>query len=279
MKNHLRMFGLALCMLPMYLHAGTGEDLKQSYQPAELIPAGTILPVSLNSTLRSDKSGSGAAITATVMQDVPLGMGKTLYAGSKVTGHVVDAITPGKGSDESRISFQFDQVRFENRIVQISTELRALASVMEVDAAQIPNAGGAEDYSGNWNLVQIGGDQASYGEGGPIMLGSQVSGEYTSEGALANPSPDLNAACRGSVNGGGTGQALWLFSANACGTYGFGDVKISQSGRTAPVGEVTLISNHKAVKVGRGSAMLLRVDGSGSEEARGRATSSREAAQ
>jgi type IV secretory pathway VirB10-like protein len=84
MKNNLRMLGLALCMLPMYLQAGTEQDLKQDDQPAqeqnarsaEPIPEGTIIPVSLNSTLRSDKTGSGDAITATVMQDVPLGTGK-----------------------------------------------------------------------------------------------------------------------------------------------------------------------------------------------------------
>jgi hypothetical protein len=76
MKNDLRRIGLALCMLPMCLHAGAGQDLKpaqgQNTGTADLIPAGTILPVSLNSNLRSDKSGSGTTIVATVMQDVPL---------------------------------------------------------------------------------------------------------------------------------------------------------------------------------------------------------------
>ncbi len=54
MKNNLGILGLALCMLPMHLHAGTGQDSKQAYQPAqgqntrsaEPIPPGTILPVS-----------------------------------------------------------------------------------------------------------------------------------------------------------------------------------------------------------------------------------------
>jgi len=146
MKNNLRMLSLALCMLPMYLHAGTGQDLKQDDPPAqeqntrsaESIPAGTTIPVSLNSTLRSDKSGSGGAITATVMQDVPLGIGTTLRAGSKITGHVVSAIQPGQKSDEAKISFQFDQVRLGNRTVPIATNLRALASLGEVRAAQDP---------------------------------------------------------------------------------------------------------------------------------------------
>src|SRR5579863_7343455 len=143
MKNNLRMLGLALCMLPMYLHAGTGQDLKPAYQPAQEqnarsadpIPAGTILPVSLNSALRSDKSERGASIIATVMQDVPLGKGETLRKGSKVTGHVVEAFTPGKGSDESKISFQFDRVRLGNLTIPITTTLRAVESRSEVFAA------------------------------------------------------------------------------------------------------------------------------------------------
>ncbi|MGD0165466.1 MAG: hypothetical protein ABSB39_23710 [Candidatus Sulfotelmatobacter sp.] len=275
MKANLKMLAAALCLLPMYLHAGTGEDLKQTYQAAEPIPTGTILPVTLNATLRSDKSVSGAAITATVMQDVPLGGGQTLRRGSKVTGHVVEAISPGRGSDESSISIQFDGVQFDHRIVPIVTNLRALASVMEVDEALVPKSGGSEDFRGNWNLVQIGGDQVSYGQGGPVMLGSEVVGKYTSQGVLASVTADLGSECRSVVSDNGPAKAFWLFSANACGTYGFGDVHITHSGRTEPAGEVTLTSNRKTVKVGRGSAMLLRVDGSGPEEAQARTTASR----
>jgi len=66
MRNNLRMLGLALCLTPMYLQAATGQDLKPVYQTArgqntrsaEPIPVGTILPVSLNTALRSDKSGA-----------------------------------------------------------------------------------------------------------------------------------------------------------------------------------------------------------------------------
>jgi hypothetical protein len=250
MKNNLRILSLALCMLPLYLHAGTGEDIKQTYQAAELIPGGTVLPVTLNSTMRSDKSESGATITATVMQDVPLGAGKTLRRGSKVTGHVVETITRGKGSDESKISFQFDGLRFGNRTVPITANLRALASFMEVDAAQVPTTGGDGVSEADWSLVKIGGDQIHI-------------------------SPDVSAECGGGNNANNTAQAFWLFSPDACGTYGLGDVQIGRSGRTAPVGEVTLTSNGKAVKVGRGSAMLLRVDGSGPEEAPDRTPPSR----
>jgi hypothetical protein len=278
MKNNLKMLGLMLCMLPMYLHARTGEDLKPAYQPAqeqstrsaEPIPEGTILPVSLNSALRSDKSGSGATIIATVMQDVPLGKGETLRKGSRVTGHVVEAITPGKGSDESKISFQFDQVRFGNLTVPITTTLRAVASRSAVLAAtpELTSPDYADDQ------VQIGGDQISYGEGGSVMVGEQVVGKYTSQGVLAYVDQDS-----GTLNDNLSPQAFWLFSVNARGAYGFGDLTILHSGSTEPLGEVTLTSNGKTVKLGKGSGMLLRVDGSGSEEAKDHTTPSRETGQ
>jgi hypothetical protein len=279
MKNNLRMLGLALCMLPMCLHAGTGQDLKTTYQPAqqqnsrsaEPIPAGTIIPVSLNSALRSDKTGSGAAVIATVMQDVPLGRGETLRRGSKVTGHVVDTITSGKGSDEARISFQFDQVRLGNRTLPITTNLRAVASPHAVlEALPQPSSSEATDYE-----VAIGGDQISYAEGGPVIVGSQVVGKYTSHGVLANVDQDLGTLCSVRIDSNAQPQAFWIFSVNACGAYGFGDLKILQAGGPEPIGQLMLASNRKAVKVDKGSAMLLRVVGSGPEEAQARPTPSR----
>jgi len=283
MKNNLRMLALVLCVLPMYLHAGTGQDLKPVYPPTqeqntrstELVPAGTILPVSLNSALRSDKSGSGTAISATVMQDVPLSSGETLRKGSKVTGHVVEAITPGKGSDESKISFQFDQLQLGNQTIPLTTNLRAVASRSEVLAAA-PELTSSE-YADN--QVQIGGDQISYGEGGPVIVGSQVVGEYTRQGVLAYVDLDSGTPNGDASDDNVRPQAFWLFSVNARGAYGFGDLKILRSGRTEPRGEVTVTSNGKAVKLGKGSAMLLRVDGSGPEEAQARATLSRETGQ
>jgi hypothetical protein len=279
MKNNLKMLGLALCVLPMYLQAATGQDLKPAYQPAQgrnarsggPIPADTILPVSLNTALRSDKSGSGTIIVATVMQDVPLGRGETLQKGSKVTGHVIEAITSGKGSDESKVSFQFDQVQFGNQTLRITSTLRAIASRTAVLDAT-PELTSSENAD---NTIEIGGDQISYGEGGPVMVESQVVGKYTSQGVLANVDQDSGTPSAGTADRDARPQAFWLFSVNARGAYGFRDLTILHSGRTEPLGEVTLASNGKAVKVDKDSAMLLRVDGSGSEESLARTTPSR----
>jgi hypothetical protein len=279
MKSNLIISCLALCGLPMSLHAGTGQDAK-TYQPAvqgqnaataERIPAGTILPVSLNSDLRSDKSPNGARLTATVMQDVPLGKGERLRKGTKLTGHVVEAITRGPGADESKISFQFDQVRLGSRTIPITTTLRAVASRSAVLAAtpELTSSEYAEDQ------IEIGGDQISYGEGGPVMVGSQVVGRSTSQGVLANGDQNSGTSRGATSDDDARPRAFWLFSVNARGTYGFGDLTILQSGRTEPLGEVSLASNRKVVEVDKGSAMLLRVDGTGLEEAHAHTSLSR----
>ena len=111
------------------------------------------------------------------------------------------------------------------------------------------------------------------------MVGSQVVGKYTSQGVLANVDQDSGTPSGGTIDGDARPQAFWLFSVNARGAYGFRDLTILQSGRTEPLGEVTLASNREAIKLDKGSAMLLRVDGSGPEEAQARTTSSRETGQ
>jgi len=106
------------------------------------------------------------------------------------------------------------------------------------------------------------------------MVGSQVVGKYTSQGVLANVDQN-SAAPSGGIEDNARPQAFWLFSVNARGAYGFGDLTILQSGRTEPLGEVSLASNRKVVEVDKGSAMLLRVDGTGLGEARAHTSLSR----
>jgi hypothetical protein len=205
------------------------------------------------------------------MQDLVVGSGATLRKGSKVTGHVIEAVVPGNRSDESKISFQFDQVVLGNQNVSITTNLRAVASKHAVLAGTpLPTSPDSPD-----DQVQIGGDQISYGSDGPVMVGSQVVGKYTSQGVLAYGGQDLGTPCRNTIDDNDHPQAFWLFSVNACGAYGFGDLTVIHAGRTAPIGEVTLSSKSKVLKVDKGSAMLLLVGGSGPEEAQAHTTLSR----
>ena len=222
------------------------------------IPNGTILPVELNSSLNSKKSAVGQKVTARVAQDVPLPSGARIRAGSKVVGHVV-AVSPASRGSAASLSLQFDTLQSAGRSVAITTDLRTLASMMEVVDAQRPQTGPDRGTPPTaWVTMQIGGE-VNY-HGGPVMHGAEVVGESVlGGGALGTLRPSPDPRCRAEIDGNREPQALWLFASDACGAYGFTDLAIAHAGRTAPVGQITLTAANHDVRVSRGSGLLLRV--------------------
>jgi hypothetical protein len=86
-----------------------------------------------------------------------------------------------------------------------------------------------------------------------------VVGHSTYDGVLAEVNPNEDANCRGPIEGNDRPQALWVFSSDACGAYGFPSLTISHFGRSDPRGEIVLVSERGPVKIRSGSGMLLRV--------------------
>ena len=195
------------------------------------IPAGTILPVALNSSLNSRKTKPGQMITARVMQDVPLSPASTIHAGAKVIGQVLD-VTAANGTAGGRVSFRFDTLVLSKQRIPITTDLRALASMMAVEDAQLPAAGPDRGTSENaWTTVQIG-DELVYRGGGPVANGLRSVGKPAANGVLVHVSGDPGTKCRGETEGNDRLQALWVFSSDACGAYDFPDLTIAHAGRT-----------------------------------------------
>jgi hypothetical protein len=222
------------------------------------IPPGTILPVALNSSLNSRKVNVGQVITARVMQDVPLPQG-TIRAGSKVIGHITN-FKPADATRGAQVSLRFDTLVTGKQRVPIITNLRALASMMAVEAAQVPESGPDRGTSENaWTTDQIGGEVV-YRGGGPVASGLMPVGEPTTNGALVRLSAKPGSKCRADIEGNDRLQAAWIFSSDACGVYDVPNLEIAHAGRTNPVGEITLASDKGDVNVRAGSGMLLRVD-------------------
>jgi hypothetical protein len=224
------------------------------------IPPGTVLPVRLNTSLSSAKCKPGQSITARIMQDVPLASGIKVRAGSKVVGHVID-VTPARGGARGKISFQFDKLVMSKETVSVATNLRALASPLEVEEAQLPFwTPDRGTPSSAWTTIQIGGDEIVYRGGGHVSNGERTVGEPASDGVLARVSAKAGTDCRGAVEGNDRPQALWLFGSDACGTFGYPRVMITHAGRSDPVGEIVLTSIDGDLNVRSGSGMLLRVN-------------------
>ena len=99
------------------------------------IPPGTILPVQLESSISSEKSKPDDAIRTRIMQDVPLPDGGKIPRRSIVLGRVKDVSAAASGQG-GRITIVFDKVKSARETSPVTTDLRALASMMEVDSAQ-----------------------------------------------------------------------------------------------------------------------------------------------
>lgn len=223
-----------------------------------VVPDGTVLPVRLNSTLSSKSAKLGQLVTARVMQDVPLPGFARIRAGAMLFGKVT-SVQRASGSDGGSISLRFDTLRIPHENIRLAIHLRAIASFMEVHHAQLPIMGGSDRSlpEDAWTTAQIGGDVV-YRGGGHVESRIGRVGEPVDGGVLGRLDSNPGRGCRGD----GTGdrpQALWLFSTDACGTYGLPHLTIAHAGRTDPVGEISFQSEKGDVNVQNGAGMLLRV--------------------
>ena len=259
-----RMLAVSVLCCVCLAYVPTAKSLpKNAGEDILVIRAGTILPVRLNSTISSASSRPGHVVTARIMQDLLLDSGAKIKAGSKLTGHIVD-VTPANAGTPARISVQFDKLIAGHQTILVTTNLRAMAGFMRIREAQTPPVGPGESDVYEWlPTVQIGGDVV-YGQGGPVTSedGREVVGKEAYGGVLGQVRANAGTKCRGAIDGNTSPQALWVFSSDACGTYGLDHVSIAHAGRTNPTGVIVLTSDEGKVKVPSGTGMLLRVNAS-----------------
>ena len=221
------------------------------------LPTGTIIPVSLDTGLKADKAHVGQRVRAEVMQDIP---GTAIRRRDHVLGHVVQATSSKNG--KARIEFRFDAVDMRGQRIPLEVNLRALASFIEVGEAQVPEEGPARGTTPEVATTQqIGGDQV-YRGGGPVAVGDTILGKPTPWGVLAVPRAKPGQPCGGALDGNTKPQALWLFSTDACGIYGFQHLRIEHAGRTEPIGNIVIVAERGKINLVSGTGMLLRVRGS-----------------
>jgi hypothetical protein len=240
----------ALFMAPLVLL------LSPASRAQDMLPAGTTLPVTLTTSVNSSRDQAGQRITARIMQAVSVGPGFKIPAGARVIGHIVRV---ERGNQRgAQLSLRFDKVLAKKHEIPLTAGLRAAASYMEIDAAQIPAMGGdAATPSYHATTVQIGGD-VRYGTGGPVMEGGTKVGVGVADGVIAQVTATTQSSC---AQGPSTNkpQSLWWFSSSACGTFGLPNLSIEKSGLAQPFGEITFRSSRAALKLPSGTGLLLQV--------------------
>jgi hypothetical protein len=224
------------------------------------IPVGTTLPASLEHALSSKNLVKGEALEARIMQDVPLAGGGKIPAGSKIIGSVVGVSYIEDGP--SSITFRFISLEAKHASpVPIVAALRAMATFEASRSAEAPYQADAVSSPNGWATTQqIGGDMR-YGDGGKVTNSHnrKVGKATTDGGVLARLEDTPGSACAGWPDATEGPQAVWLFSAAACGLYDMKNVHVLHAGNKEPLGDITLGKDEGEIKLMKSSALLLRV--------------------
>jgi len=222
------------------------------------IPDGFILPTQLDRTLSIEDARAGDAIEGRIVQEVPLPNKEKIALRSVVKGLVVHV---ARDEDETgvELTVRFDVVSHRGQNLPVTTSLRAIASYMAVRDAQMP-VGAYDEAFPRWaNTVQIGGD-IRYGDGHTVRnRWNETVGKAVLGGVLVHAKANPAFGCEGPVGSDDRPQALWLFSADACGVYGLKGVQLIHNGQAEPVGEITLGFKKTNMKLRAGTGMLLRI--------------------
>jgi hypothetical protein len=219
------------------------------------IPVGYILPVQLQDTFSAEDAHRGDVLRTKIAQEVPLPGGDKIKFGSILQGTVV-AIMPDNDEVGVRVTLRFNQLIERDQTTSLATSLRAIASYPAVRDAQTPLTGSGGGTPAGWaTTVQIG-DDIRYGDGALVRnRQKQKVGEGVLGGVLVHVKANPEMGCSGPV-GEDAPQALWVFSADACGVYGLRGVTIIRVPGHHP-GEFILHFKKKDMKLSSGSALLL----------------------
>lgn len=248
-------FGLVLFVVQFSSWASAPLPVQNS---SPLSP-GLTIPIRLEQTLDLATLSIGTTIEARVAQTVPLPERAKINVKAPVRGKVLGVT---RDSDGTGVSFTVAFMQLEDRDQQFSmtTSLRAIASFEAVRAAQAPLTGGDVGSPPGWaNTIQIGGD-IRYGDGGPVRnQKKQRVGKGVPGGVLVHVQADPKRGCDGPKPGEDFLRATWVFSASACGVYGFKGVNIVHNGSSDPLGQIILHFDKADSKLEAGTALLLQI--------------------
>jgi hypothetical protein len=233
------------------------------YSFAATIPASTAIPVRFTHTIDSAHSKAGDIVTAQTIQAISLPDGTSIARGAKVIGHVVDARpyafdpTPYVKQTPSVLAIHFDRIVDHGVNTPLSVSLRAMADPISSNAASSPTYAFEGDPLGT--VILIGGDQYTPGTK-YVYSDRDVVGYKRPHGVYARliANDYIGSGVILHCYATDTEQSVALFSANACGLYGFDSIYLAVNGDESS-GTFRLESRHDSVKIYAGSAALLQV--------------------
>jgi hypothetical protein len=244
------LIGLLLCSTVAF-----GQTGKNTAIPAGL-EAQTTLPIVFTKTIAADQSRVGDTVSAKTSQIVHLSNGAVIPSGAKVTGHVVAASgftydkTPYAHQKASTLTIKFDSVQVGESILPLNATVRAMADPITSEQARMK---WATDIDPQGSTTQVGGDEVTPRVSEVVNSDGDTVGYNKRGGVYAHLI--ANGACDGSD----VEVSMGIYSASACGLYGFNRVSAAEMGSQTQPSTLTLVSTHVSPKIWKDSTALLEV--------------------
>jgi hypothetical protein len=241
----------------------------QQVRAQEQSASPTVIPVIFTHSIDASKAKVGDIVTAKTLQAVKLPDGTEVAKGSTITGHVTVArpfkfdSTDYAVQQPSILAIHFDRLTIKGGSPSnTNLSVRAMASRLSSQDAMTPHRLDETDAVGT--MVQVGGDSYSPLAKPVVSPDDDIVGYNRHSGVYARL---LSAEYTGrfshfACDANSTEQAVSIFSASACGLYGFADVYMTDDGRGNEPGTFRLESPRHTVKLyGQSTALLQTMDG------------------
>jgi hypothetical protein len=228
-----------------------------------LLSPGTTLPIQFEKSVDPAHVHAGDLIAAKTTQQVRMANGRVLPAGTHVNGQVIAANpfvfdkTPYAKQKASMLAIRFTSIEGNGEPLPLHVYVRAMADPLTVWDAQKPKATDLDPLS---TTTQIGGDQVVPSQSEVVSQDGDVVGYRRRGGVYAHL---ISAVGNGpkTCSASDTEQSMGLFSASACGLYGYTDVTLLSMGTTGEISTLTLSSHRRSAKIWAKSEALLEVVG------------------
>ena len=227
----------------------------------DLLAPQTIVPITFVKTVDANEARPGDAVLARTTQAVQLADGQKLKPGAEVLGHVVVVQprvvvrAPYAKQAVSVLAIQFATLNAHSEKTPLHVTVRALADVFATFAAVEPRP---SDEDPLHRTAQIGGDIVTPSQSEIVNADGDTVGYNKKGGNFAHLVANVGVGglrCDAS----GTEQPVSIFSASACGMYGFSGMSFSISDEGVSSSEFSLSSGHRAPEIPRYSSALLEV--------------------
>ena len=221
----------------------------------------TTLPITFVKSVNANGAKPGDAVLARTTQAVRLENGQELKRGTEVVGHVVSVQplvfdkTPYARQSASALIIQFDALSVPAGKIPLHVTVRALADVFKTAAAVEPRP---SDEDPLHSTTQIGGDIVTPSQSEIVNKDGETVGYNKKGGNFAHLIANVGTGGL-RCDAGDTEQPVSIFSASACGLYGFAGLSLSLPGAGTNTSQFSLSSTHRVPEIPRYSTALLEV--------------------